>query len=261
MVSPTPYPEVNAVVNELLENVKEILGGQFAGMYLFGSLAIGDFDRESDVDILIATKDEISGGQFAALQAMHARLAEMDTWCAAQLEVSYIPLPALRCYDPNRNSHPRLDRGPGERLYTMRHDQDWVVQRHILREKGICVEGPVLQTLIDPVSPDDMRKAMNPVLHDWLAGLLDDPSQIEGRGYQSYIVLTICRVLYTLRSGEVASKPAAARWAKEALDVRWRPLIERAWIGRGHPQGQADREDVNGTLNLIRYALDMQAGL
>jgi hypothetical protein len=32
-------------------------------------------------------------------------------------------------------------------------------------------------------------------------------------------------------------------------------LIERAWIGRHHPQALAPMEDVNATLDLIRYIL------
>ncbi len=38
-MSPTPYLEVNAVLNELLPDVQAILGDRFIGMYLYGSLA------------------------------------------------------------------------------------------------------------------------------------------------------------------------------------------------------------------------------
>ena len=44
MPSPTPYPEVNAILNVLLADVRAILGDQFVGFYLYGSLASGDFD-------------------------------------------------------------------------------------------------------------------------------------------------------------------------------------------------------------------------
>jgi len=61
-ISPTPYPDVNEILNSLLFNVQEMLGKQFVGMYLFGSLANGDFDDHSDIDVLIVTDGEISGG-------------------------------------------------------------------------------------------------------------------------------------------------------------------------------------------------------
>ena len=40
----TPYPAVNEILSLMFSSVQEILGDQFVGMYLFGSLANGDFD-------------------------------------------------------------------------------------------------------------------------------------------------------------------------------------------------------------------------
>ena len=255
MVKPTPYPEVNEVVDELFNSAKKLLGSQYVGMYLFGSLATKTFDRASDVDVLFVTKEVVSSELFEALKAMHMKIAEMDVWCATQLEVSYIPQKSVRRFDPNDKLFPRLDRGRGESLYWMPHDSDWVVQRHLVREKGIIVEGLSPKSLIDPVSPDDLREAMRPVLWDWFAHMPEHPEQVTHRGYQSYIVLTVCRVLFTLRRGEVASKPSAADWAKGALDQRWIPLIESAWVGRQHAGMDADPDELKETMEFIRYAL------
>jgi len=252
----TPFPEVNIVLDALLNDVPHLLKEEFVGIYLFGSLTNGGFDENSDVDVLVVTHDKISDEVFSALEIMHARIATLDSWCATQLEVVYIPQDALRRYDPKNNIHPHLDRGRGEELHQVQHDMDWVVQRFTLCERSITLTGPDPRTLIDPVSPDDMRQAMMSVLHDWLAGLINDPSQIKDRGYQSYIVLTVCRVLYTLQCGDVVSKHAAANWAKETLDARWIPLIERAWVGRQNPQEKAGLEEIKETQNLIRFALE-----
>jgi hypothetical protein len=125
-----------------------------------------------------------------------------------------------------------------------------------LRERGITLFGPSPQTLIDPVSPAQLRQAMRPMLFQWAAGLLANPSTMNSRGYQSYAVLTICRMLYTLANGAVASKPSAASWAQQRLDARWSGLIERAWYGRHHPDLPAEPEDAAGTLEFIRFALE-----
>lgn len=76
------------------------------------------------------------------------------------------------------------------------------------------------------------------------------------RGYQSYTVLSLCRVLYTLQYGTVVSKPVAVRWAQETLGERWVPLIERTWEGRHHPGLEASADDVKGTLEFIQYSLE-----
>jgi len=254
-VSPTPYLDVNEILNLLLTRVKEILGDQFAGMYLFGSLSTGDFDQHSDIDVMIVTDDKISESEFAALRNMHERIAQLDSPWAVQLEISYIPRNALRRFDRSDILHPRLDRGNGEALHMMAHESDWLVQRHILREHGIALEGPDPRSLIDPISPDQLRQAVADVLPLWADPVLNDPSQINKRGYQSFFVLSLCRMLYTLQHGAVISKQLAAGWGMDTLEAKWKPLIERAWIGRQHPGLDAQPEDIAGTLDLIRYTL------
>ncbi|MCJ7583550.1 MAG: DUF4111 domain-containing protein [Anaerolineales bacterium] len=220
---PIPYPEVNAILHELLTSVQSILGDHFIGMYLFGSLATGDFDQDSDVDYVVVTDDVLSNELVSALQDMHMSIATIDSWCATQLEGSYVPQGALRRYDPVRALHLHIDRGKGERLNKMQLDNSppsrawwggWVLLRDSLREKGITLAGPAPRTLIDPVSPEELEQAAQAILQGWAAQILDTPAEIDSRGYQSYTVLTLCRILYTLQNSSVASKPVAARWAQ-----------------------------------------------
>jgi hypothetical protein len=187
---------------------------------------------------------------------LHARIAAIDSPWATQLEASYISRHALRSYDPSRAVHVHIDRGVDESLSRLRHDQGWVVQRYVVRERGTALAGPAPQTLIDPVSPNGLRQAMRAVLRDWAAPMLNDPAKKGHRGYQSYVVLSLCRILNTLEYGTVVAKPVPARWAQEALGQRWTALIDRTWVGRHNPRLKAEVEDVRETLELIRYALE-----
>jgi aminoglycoside adenylyltransferase-like protein len=135
------------------------------------------------------------------------------------------------------------------------HDVDWVIQRHVLREHGITVTGPALAELIDPVQPNDLRRAEVELMRIWWGPMDEDPAKLQRRGYQTYCVLTMCRVLYMLEHGTVVSKPVAARWAQQTLDARWRPLIERALAWRKDQQDVLG-DDVAETQALIRYTLD-----
>ena len=58
-----------------------------------------------------------------------------------------------------------------------------------------------------------------------------------------------------MKHGTIVSKPFAAEWAKENWS-HWTALIERAWAGRQNPGLEAQPEDINGTLELIRYTLE-----
>ena len=252
----TPDPDVNVMLTFFLTNVRQILGGTFTGMYLCGSLATGGFDHDSDVDVLVVTEEEVTREQFVALNALHQYILKMNIWCAIQLEVSYIPRVALRRFDPANALHPHFDRGPAEQLQMKYHDQAFITQRSVLREHGVVLLGPPLAELIDPVTPDDLRAAMVDNLNGWMAHFLVQPEAIDACGYQSYTVLTLCRMLYTLEHGVVISKPDAAAWAKATLDPSWGPLIDRAWIDRHDPAHPVDPQALEATLNLICYAIE-----
>jgi hypothetical protein len=251
---PTSYPEVNAAVDELLAGVRTILGEHLVGMYLFGSLAIGDFDPlSSDLDILFVPADPLAAEQFAALAELHARFAAGGSPWATEIEVSYIPRAALRRYDPAHKLYARIDRGSGELEYRG-HDIDWVIQRHVLREHAIAVSGPELAGLIDPVSADELRRAEVELMRIWWGPMDADPANLQRRGYQTYCVLTMCRVLYLLEHGTVVSKPVAARWARDRLGARFGGLLDRALAWRKDQQ-QVLGDDLAQTQALIRHTL------
>jgi hypothetical protein len=254
MEAPTAFPEVNALLVELSAQVQATLGDHFIGMYLDGSLTSNDFDQASDVDFVVVTDVNIGGDLFLALQQMHDRLASLDTPLAIQLEGSYISREAIRRFDPDQTLHPNIERGEGERLKMAYHGEEWALHRYVLRERGITISGPPPVTLIDPVSPDELCRAMRPLLDTWLMEILENPDIITHRGYQCYIVLSICRILYTLQCGGVVSKRRAAEWGREALDTGWASLIDDAWEGRNSGGRACSKEEVNSTLDFIRYA-------
>ena len=54
------HPEINSVLKELLSQARSILHDHFVGMYVDGSLAIGDFEPEkSDLDFVVVTDSEV----------------------------------------------------------------------------------------------------------------------------------------------------------------------------------------------------------
>jgi hypothetical protein len=89
----------------------------------------------------------------------------------------------------------------------------------------------------------------------WWGPMIANPVKLLHPGYHAYAVLTMCRMLYTVETGSVVSKPAAARWALPVQDGRWTALIMAALAWRKDTQQAPDR-DLRATLNLIAYTLD-----
>jgi len=247
---PTPHPAVNALLGALLSSVEEILDDRLVGMYLYGSLATGGFDaQQSDIDFVVVTAAELHAEVVEHLAAMHARLASGGLKSAVKLEGAYVPRGVLRRPVPDHPPCLTVNEG---RFYLARLGSDWIIQRHVLREHGVVVAGPPPDTLIDPVSSEDLRCAVRGFLREWWQPMLEKPDpRLQGTEYQSYAVLTMCRALYTLRYGTVPSKSEAAKWAERTLAKRWSALV--AWARERH--GDSEPESVEDVLDFIRYAL------
>jgi predicted nucleotidyltransferase len=48
--------EIQSLLKKLKSGLKQIYGGQFKKAYLFGSYARGDYDSDSDIDVLIVCR-------------------------------------------------------------------------------------------------------------------------------------------------------------------------------------------------------------
>src|SRR5512147_773474 len=107
VISPTPFPEVNQFLGIFLAEVRAVLGKRFNGLYLYGSLAGGDFvPARSDIDFVVVTAGELPADAISALGSMHARLWAGGSKWALKLEGTYIPTTALRRYNPDDGPFP-----------------------------------------------------------------------------------------------------------------------------------------------------------
>jgi predicted nucleotidyltransferase len=205
---PTPFPDLNAVLHEFGAGVQTVLGDRFVAAILLGSFAIGDFDVHSDVDFIVALEEDVPEKCLAELQAMHARICDLDSHWAKHLDGSYVPRRILRRHDPTRTQLLYLDNGSRE-LVRSEHCNTLVV-RCIAREYGVTLAGTDAKSLIDPVPVDALRREVATTMHAWAREIRADPEAMNNRRYQPYAVLSYCRMLYTLHAGTIVSKPTSS---------------------------------------------------
>ena len=252
---PTAYPAVNAVLAELVREIRAILGPELVGVYLYGSLSLGDFDpASSDVDFLAVTREALSGEALAALGALHARLGTSALPYADKLEGWYFTRTALRRPDPDEPQQATL--GADWPFGLQVPGAVWVIERHVVREYGLTVFGPPPQELIDPLESEALRAATRTLLYDFWALQLDGPDWLRTRDYQAFAILTMCRALHTLHTGQVVSKPVAAAWAQRHLASPWPALITQALAWR-HDHRE---DDMTAMLAFVRWTVSRAAG-
>jgi hypothetical protein len=196
---------------------------------------MGDFNVEtSDVDFLAVVRDPISDLQFEALLTMHRRMAASGLRYADHLEGIYIDRESVRQFPGDRRRHPELLAEHDLQWANLR--DNWVLERWVVRERGVALTGPPARVLIDPIAPGDLRTAAASELArrvgDWASETAVTPPWLRGRFMQAFEVETVCRALYTVRFGDLCSKPAAMRWAQGALPAACSDLLEWSQVHR-----------------------------
>jgi predicted nucleotidyltransferase len=256
-VKPTPFVELNAVLQELVTCIQAALSSDFVGAYLQGSFAVGDFDQHSDVDFVVVVRGEPSHDHVTTLQAMHERIFDLGPEWAKHLEGSYFPSDVLRDYRCRGTALWYLDHG--SRTLVRSDHCNTIVVRQVLREHGVRLTGPSPATLVDPIPIDALRQEIGETTRGWGRQILDNPDPYRNRFYQGHIVLNYCRMLHDLVEGRPGSKRSGAAWAKAHLDPAWSPLIDRAWDCRPNPalavREPPDGADFARTLEFVQYIM------
>lgn len=257
MQNPTADADLNTVLLELVTRQKAILQDNLLACYLQGSFALGDWDAHSDVDFLAVIERDLTDQEVAQLNAMHNRLFDLLPKWSNHLEGSYFPQAILKKEDPQHTQQWFIDNG-SRVLQQSTHDNELVV-RWQTREYGIALYGADPKTYIDPVPTDDLKRTIRHTMQQWQQEILDGQYRSDNQWAQAFIVLSYCRMLHTLGTGRIHSKPAGVNWAQETLDPKWHGLIQRAWANRPNPSEKlnlrADADDHKQTLAFIHYAL------
>jgi hypothetical protein len=150
-----------------------------------------------------------------------------------------------------------LELHPDEGFKVQPLGADFIIQKRILRQYGITLYGPRITKVVAPVTNGELRDAVIGNLRDWWRPQLEFPGQFLKRSYQAYAVLTMCRALCMLATGDLVTKPEAASWAMRGPYLYpWHPLIRSAV---SYPGGLQEDERL-ATLDFIRFTLE-EAGI
>jgi hypothetical protein len=218
------------IFHELLEQIQAVLEQEFVGLYLHGSLALGDFElTTSNIDFAVVTQDHLRAETIFKLEVMHTKLLKDHPETASMLEGAYIPPNIIRHHDKLTPAVPHVH---GDGFYIAQLEPHWVLNRAILREHGVTLAGPNPISLIDPIPLEARQQAIRDFLHEWWQPMLSDSTRLENAEYRVYTVQTMARALCTLETGEQLSKPGAIRWALEHLPVEWHDTFRNVQIGQ-----------------------------
>ncbi len=214
---------VATLLDDLANELRTDLGRNVVGLYVYGSLTQHAFDaRRSDVDCVAIIRRRLSPAEESRLRTGLRRLRARHSWTRRLQLTILIRRELLRfngdgwLYQFGRLSRSGSDGNP-------------IIWANIL-ESGHVVFGVDPHILVPPIPPALMHAALEREAGYLRKELVTERSSVwRSRGaYQRYTALTACRILYTLETGRVASKRAAAAWALRRLPSVHRAIVRRA---------------------------------
>ncbi len=219
----TPYADLDALLDELLGHWRRILGDDLAGAWIQGSFALGAGDQQSDCDWIVAPARPPTDEQVAALREVHDEIPTRPDHWPHDLEGSYAPLARAGLGRPPRPGvavqQPRVaGAGVGRPLQPRLHPLDPARARH-------HADRPATPDFMPPVPPDLLRAEAAAAIPTLMADLATWSTSTPTRGASATPWSPPRRILYTLATAEVASKPGALEWASAPST----PAGDRCW--------------------------------
>jgi hypothetical protein len=215
--------EVTPLLAELPHALKHLLGTNLVGFYVYGSVLEPTFDpARSDVDCIAVTERALTDVEYRQLNDWLTETAAADPW-VKRLQLSFL----------NKRSILSEDRTAC--LYQFGvltrsgSDGNPLIWMDLFR-RGRTLFGAGPESFVPEITPEIVHQALVREV-GYLREELSGKPGSEWRdklSYRIYAVLTLCRVLYSVRTGKVASKQRAARWALDHVPADWHDLIHRA---------------------------------
>jgi streptomycin 3"-adenylyltransferase len=206
--------------------VREVLGAELAGAYLFGSAVLGGLRPESDLDVLAVSRRPTTRQEKRLLAHGLLDLTKRPR----HVEVTVVvraEAPARIDFQYGDWLRPEFERGNLE-PWEPRADRDLPTLLAMTLAAGVALAGPPPAEVLDPVPHDELVRAMAGDVGSLLDDLDSDTRNV---------VLTLARIWSSLATGELRSKDAAADWALERLPEQHRAVLARAraiYLGDEH---------------------------
>ena len=207
------------------------------GAYAHGSAVLGRLRPLSDVDMLVVTRRRTTAGERRALVDGLLRISgrwppvgrrPVELTLVVQSDVRPWRYPPVMDLQFGEWLRADLERGRPPDPPAPTPDLAPVLTMVIAGNRPLM--GPPPAEVLDPVPPDDLRRAMRDVVPGLLVDLDDDTRNV---------LLTLARIWTTLATGEIRSKDAAADWALERLPDEHRAVLAHA---RAVYLGEADED-------------------
>lgn len=212
------------VLTQFASLCRNILQGKYVGVYLHGSLAMGCYQYgRSDIDILVIVNSPITKQekkhlihQLMSLEADYQVQFEMSVIDKAVLFPFQFPTPFELHYSVYHKYHYENEE---DYLCDQGTDKDVAAHLVVTLHRGMTVDGPNMEEVIPTIDDKYFICSIKNDIQTAKTAIIQSPV---------YYVLNLCRALFYVQEGVVASKQEGGIWAMQMVADHWKPLIQQA---------------------------------
>jgi Aminoglycoside adenylyltransferase, C-terminal domain len=210
------------------EGIARIFGEDLTGIYLTGSLSYNAFNyNRSDIDVTVIIQHPVVPRELDAIRALHTALVQRFNKWARRFECSYTPVGILPNILPPGNRPWYW--GADDTLHAeATYGNEWIINNYLLYKHAVPLVGPDFKQLMLPVNIEEVQKAcIRDLFTEW-EPKKSDRQWFKDSHYESYFILNLCRILYTVLCKDAGSKKAAASWVGSTCAEPWPGLVSAA---------------------------------
>jgi predicted nucleotidyltransferase len=233
------WPEpAGSVLEELEAQVRDLLGPNLRGMYVYGSLAFDCYNpARSDVDVLVVTRRRMAPETRRALSRELRRLQE-----SAPLEISFLSRADL---EPWRYPTPYDYHFSGSSESHDRSGKYFAAEIANARTRAVTLVGPPAGDVLPDIPDEDFLDCIESDLVWALDHVDEEPS---------YAVLNSCRVVAYRRERTIMSKADAGSWGLRFAPDEFRSVITAAAAFYAGEEVELDRSAASAFVEWVRDA-------
>lgn len=193
--------EAGQVVGSVAGELEHRLGEVIDGLYLHGSLVVGDFAADrSDVDLYLVLSRDPDERDVAVISEVVETVTAAYPSYIDRIEIEAFTAATLQAADPA--GLPLLRVSPGEPCHLLPATRHRLLGWDAARTQAEALAGPGASLVFPPRTEAEIDEVVRGIVGEWPQWVTED----DRVGFNAYAVLTMCRCWCHLRLHERLSK-------------------------------------------------------
>lgn len=200
---------IRELIYEFRRKLEELIPDKLYGLYLYNSVAMGNFEPEySDIDFIVLLKDYLTEKELLKLADLHKRLGEDFTY-GKVLEGMYLQYTDLGKSNQAMKPYPYAKVA---QLYKKGHYDINAVTWWSMKTYTMEIDSPQLKEKLNNYNWSNVIDTMDININNYWTKKLENKALFLEDLWVEFGVVTLSRIIYTLEENSMTSKTKACHY-------------------------------------------------